>query len=389
MLLCVLGSMPRLSLAELEAVVGHDLVKPVGQYYALVNDKNGFLHERIGGTIKAATLLSTLPSSRWNKVSAATFDVIVSQLEEKAKNSNHKLTLGISAYGFRISPKQLWLLAFAINKNLKKKGYSVRIVMGKEFTLNSAQVIHNKLTGEFGSEFLLVANGAKTYIAKTVSVQNIDSYSKRDYGKPNRDMNVGMLPPKLAQIMINLAKLDKNRTLLDPFCGTGSILMEAALLGSKLEGGDIKKRMVDYTKANLDWLAKEYNIKIDYNLICADATTHKWSNKFDCVATETYLGPSIRYVQDYESIKKASDYCNKLVEDFLTNLRPQLTNNAQCCIAVPMWHFKDIFIHLPIVKEIENLGYCRVNFTHVNNSELVYYREGQVVGRELLVLQKI
>jgi hypothetical protein len=35
-------------------------------------------------------------------------------------------------------------------------------------------------------------------------VQNIDGYSERDYGK-NRDMQIGMLPPKLAQIMINIS----------------------------------------------------------------------------------------------------------------------------------------------------------------------------------------
>jgi len=35
-------------------------------------------------------------------------------------------------------------------------------------------------------------------------VQDIENYSKRDYGK-TRDMEVGMLPPKLAQMMLNIA----------------------------------------------------------------------------------------------------------------------------------------------------------------------------------------
>jgi hypothetical protein len=36
-------------------------------------------------------------------------------------------------------------------------------------------------------------------------VQDIDAYAERDFERPMRDAFVGMLPPKLAQIMLNLA----------------------------------------------------------------------------------------------------------------------------------------------------------------------------------------
>ena len=122
-----------------------------------------------------------------------------------------------------------------------------------------------------------------------------------------------MLPPKLAQIIVNLAtgnattagtadsrdsKSDdkvgrQNTTVLDPFCGTGVILQEAALMGYKVYGTDLEPRMVDYSKANLDWLSQRHYSNsptaADAQLEVGDATAHSWQN-FDLAAAETYLG---------------------------------------------------------------------------------------------------
>ncbi|MDO9537189.1 MAG: RsmD family RNA methyltransferase [Thermoplasmata archaeon] len=59
------------------------------------------------------------------------------------------------------------------------------------------------------------------------------------------------LHPKLARALVNLTQVEKNQILLDPFCGTGGILMEAGLIGCHVLGGDIDQRMVDGTLQNL------------------------------------------------------------------------------------------------------------------------------------------
>jgi len=44
----------------------------------------------------------------------------------------------------------------------------------------------------------------------------------------DRSMTVGMMPPKIAQIMINMAtRGDRNMIIWDPFCGLGTTLIEA------------------------------------------------------------------------------------------------------------------------------------------------------------------
>jgi len=62
------------------------------------------------------------------------------------------------------------------------------------------------------------------------------------------------LKPKLALSLVNLSEVREGQILLDPFCGAGSIVMEAALLGAWTIGCDIFKKHVVGTKRNLSWL---------------------------------------------------------------------------------------------------------------------------------------
>jgi tRNA (guanine10-N2)-dimethyltransferase len=59
------------------------------------------------------------------------------------------------------------------------------------------------------------------------------------------------LHPKLARALVNLTGIREGQTLLDPFCGTGGVLLEAGLMGCRIVGGDIDKRMVEGTLQNL------------------------------------------------------------------------------------------------------------------------------------------
>jgi len=52
------------------------------------------------------------------------------------------------------------------------------------------------------------------------------------------------LPPKLARCMVNLARPKNDSVVLDPFCGSGSILIEAGLIGCRVLGSDVKDLMV-------------------------------------------------------------------------------------------------------------------------------------------------
>jgi len=73
------------------------------------------------------------------------------------------------------------------------------------------------------------------------------------------------LHPKIARAIVNLSQIKKQQTLLDPFCGTGGILIEAGLIGANIVGSDIEQKMIEGSKKNLEF----YHLK-NYQLYCTD-----------------------------------------------------------------------------------------------------------------------
>jgi tRNA (guanine10-N2)-dimethyltransferase len=90
------------------------------------------------------------------------------------------------------------------------------------------------------------------------------------------------LHPKIARAMVNLSQVKKQQTLLDPFCGTGGILLEAGLLGAQIIGGDIEQKMIDGSQKNLEF----YHLK-KFQLYCADiGDISSYVPSVDAIATD-------------------------------------------------------------------------------------------------------
>lgn len=62
---------------------------------------------------------------------------------------------------------------------------------------------------------------------------------------------IGALKPPVAAAMLRLAEVQAGQTVLDPCCGTGTILLEAAALGALATGGDLDNEAVQAARANM------------------------------------------------------------------------------------------------------------------------------------------
>lgn len=384
MVICVLGRQPEIGSAELESLYGSDAVRRAGDSCALVDAPVDF--NRLGGSSKAANLLATLPDSSrktiFNKI-ASLLPSLVDSLPTKGK-----IKLGLSVYGLNLSPYELGGEALRLKKLIRSKGRSVRVVPNETPALSSAQTFHNRLTGELGLEFIIVSDGSETHIGRVTAVQDIDAYRIRDRERPKRDAFVGMLPPKLAQIIINLAvgKMDTT-TILDPFCGTGVVLQEALLMGYNAYGSDIHQKMIDYSGTNLKWLKDKLSIDGEIRLETADATDHIWRQPINVIACETYLGqPLGGQTPTREKMTEIVHDTNTVIRGFFKNIAPQLTAGTRLCVAVPAWTTGGETYHLPVLDELSSLGFERGRFE--TTSTLIYRRDNQVTGRELVVLIK-
>lgn len=93
------------------------------------------------------------------------------------------------------------------------------------------------------------------------------------------------LNPKLARVMINLAGPPATiKTLLDPFCGSGGLLLEGALIGREVTGTDIDPEQMKRCEENLSAYGAAAVLSV------GDATNCDRLGGFDAIVTDLPYG---------------------------------------------------------------------------------------------------
>jgi len=394
MYVALLGRQPEISLAELEAVFGKQSVARISETFATVKTDN-FNIDSLGGTIKCGKIVKQLAFDPKKKPLDIASRYIINYYAKKWQSHQGKITLGLSVYGLKNNAREVQKIGIILKSTLKKSGTSLRLIPNQQPALSTATSHNNKLgSAENKIELLIIKTRQNIIIAESCGVQNITAYTFRDRNRPKRDAFVGMLPPKLAQIMINLSEAKSQDCLWDPFCGTGTVLQEAYLMNINTYGSDLNPKMVDYTTKNVQWLAQKYSSTIDnqapdWQTFQADATTIKLDDSkrssITHIVCETYLGQPFSAPPAPEKLKEVVGNCNHIISSFLENALPQINNTVRLCIAVPAWQdTSGNFTHLPLLRRLEKLGY-----EQLNRQQLLYHRPDQVVAREILVLTPI
>lgn len=388
-LIALLGRQPELSLAELEQVFRADDLKKFGPDTATLTLSEDFDIQRIGGTIKAGKVLKRINATDWSTLGKKIVETCVSTFA----HGEGKLTLGISVYGHGVAPRDVQKLGLTIKSKLKPTR-SVRLIPNDGSALSSATSHHNKLgLSENKVEILVVFGKRETILAQSVGTQNITALAARDQARPMTDAFVGMLPPKLALMMVNLSGAyhsgNDATAILDPFCGTGVVLQEALLLGFDAIGTDLSEKMVDYSRVNMEWLGglNRYSYFIEHG----DATEHTWttSRTVAAVVSETYLGQPFSAPPAPDKLQKVVRITNDIISKFLRNLAGQIETGTPLCLAVPAWRDEHGNVtYLPLLHDIEKLGYSWQPLRTTDEKHLLYYRDDQVVARQLLLLKK-
>jgi tRNA G10 N-methylase Trm11 len=244
-----LGRLPAVSLAEIQAMLEKYKIEYkvvlTGDAFCLL-DLQEALHVRdffvqMGGTRKIAQVLESADEAQVRERIA---DLLKKAFAEKPG----KKSIGYSVYSTRKLPKdkeearlRSYQDLFSKLKRDELAENSVRLVYPNagETELSTATIFNNRLAAPKNFELDILHAGSRIILGKTLIVQDIESYGMRDYEKPGRDAKIGMMPPKLAQVMINLAQTREGNLIFDPFCGTAYDELKA--------GTDVK-----INQANLD-----------------------------------------------------------------------------------------------------------------------------------------
>lgn len=129
--------------------------------------------------------------------------------------------------------------------------------------------------------------------------RNNDDFSKR-HPEKRPAKHPTTLRPKIAKALINLSGIKKG-VLLDPFCGTGGILIESALLGYRTIGYDLSSEMIRRAKKNIDYFKLD-NVKLEIK----DATSAL--EKADVIVTDLPYGRASKLFKDGTTEKLYLDF---------------------------------------------------------------------------------
>jgi tRNA G10 N-methylase Trm11 len=146
---------------------------------------------------------------------------------------------------------------------------------------------------------LVVAGGIESgpLYGVTVGFSDVAGFERRDFGRSYQNPTM-TLSPRAARVLVNLSATEETKTLLDPFCGLGTILQEALVCGYNVVGVDKSRGFVEKARSNLAWLKEEYGLspKLEVNLLHGDATKleHQRLPPFEAIATEPILIPTFK-----------------------------------------------------------------------------------------------
>ena len=254
------------------------------------------------------------------------------------------------------------------------------------------------------AEVLFCVGREQTLIATTTAVHNPFEFQKRDVGKPV-ERRIFAMPPRLARIMVNLVSCTSGKTLLDPFCGVGTILQEALLSGARVVGVDLNPWCVKAARENLEWLMVEYGIKdSDFTILQGDA--RRLSSRvrdIDCIATEPDLGPALRDVPTDAYAARIITKLEPLYFGFFEDAFDLLKTDGKLAVVTPYFQTRS---GKPIMtrfdQKAEEIGFKQVfpfrkEYFETDNesvqniirlASLVDVAERHKTGREIRVFQK-
>ena len=409
----ILGHQPHISLAELAASIpGFSLESIEAKQVALFSASqalDGSTIDTLGGVVILAGRITEAD---------VTMNDVPKLISGEVTKVKRKVTFGLRCFNV---PKGEVRTAYRRGKEeMKRQGRPCRYIGSDKkpaatALLRDADVV----SGKKGVELFIVGTPNGLWMGKTICIQDIDAYTFRDIEKPVRDTTVGLMPPKLAQILLNFggwmvrealsdeekkknaARKHKKKeiyTVLDPFCGTGVILMECLLRGWNVEASDIAAKAVNGCKKNLDWLRKEQKIlkKDVSDTVSKHDATKAFSLKTlpDIVVTETSLGPPLNKKPKKSEIKKFVKESEKLQEAFLQSAAASLPGVPIVC-TWPFWKLGDDTVQLEKVWDaLTKAGYEAVlpdsiEVLDPEHPSLLYQRKDQFVGREIVLLRPV
>ncbi len=367
----LLGRTPELSFQELKSLVSEavTMISPEIAAAKLSSDQEAKdIFNQLGGSIKVMR-----DEGHFTLVD----DQTIYQYLAAFLDQSDRPTFALAEFGRknlqRLAPDEIKHL-------LKEKGKSSRYIESERDGLSASVLLHHKNVVELN----VIQTESEVILAQTIAVQDIDDWTRRDRQKPYADRKKGMLPPKLARLMINLGQQETQRGLLyDPFCGSGTVLLEGLMKGYQVVGSDLDRVAIQGTQENLAWFADTYNTAQNAGrAFQADATgVHRdlIGAEVNIIVTEPFLGKQTPNPEQLPNVFKGLE---KLYLGAFKQWTKILAKSARVVIVFPYTEVgKHVYSLESLIDKLKSLGYTPLL------DPVVYARPQAVIQRQIWVFE--
>ncbi|HCR81121.1 MAG: hypothetical protein UY13_C0002G0359 [Candidatus Pacebacteria bacterium GW2011_GWB1_47_8] len=370
------GNTPSLSRYEAAAVMG-DSVEKLNERTLLFTAPDDqaakSLFQLLGASIRLVRLEREWQTYTESKLEAALVELLT-------RENPAKLQFTVAQWGDRDTTR---ISQGALKAVLAEKGIKSRFIEGARDGLSAAVLLNQEVM-----ELVVVQQGKKMLLGTTLVVQDIDHWTAKDRGKPYADRKKGMLPPKIARAMVNLALGNTPKPgviVYDPFCGTGTVLMEALERGAHVVGSDLAHEAAVGAQTNLAWFADRFHLPAQFQVFQSEVThvtLNHLPGKIDAIVTEPFLGKPQPKPNELPGMFRGLE---KLYLGAFHQWRSLLRPGATVVVIFPRVELpnRPVFDCQNFVDRLATYGYTR----QIDFGQIRYHRPQAIVQRDIVMFQ--
>jgi len=209
------------------------------------------------------------------------------------------------------------------------------------------------------TDFVILRVGNQYSIGVTAYIPNAVEFRARSNERPVVSSQIS-ISSRLARVLFNLGGLSKGEMMLDPFCGSGTILSEAIVAGVNCIGIDKNPIRIENTKRNLQWISSTSKGALgSYSLKVGDATKLEslldGKAPVDAVVTEPILLPRIDYAPRLDKARRMVRNSSRLYSESLYSIAVVVRSGGRIVIVAPSLRTsekRDVSVDLQDLEEI-------------------------------------
>ncbi|VVB83806.1 tRNA (guanine(10)-N2)-dimethyltransferase [uncultured archaeon] len=364
--LFLLGRNIELSVAEIKSFFERDktsykIISKIKNSILIETDKNlkGIV-EKLGGAISMGEVIAE-----------GNFEKLSKELDKLNLYSGKSNKLNYVVFDFH-GKHFTDILLYLKNRFREEKLKATEKKLTGNVKLQSGEIVPNVISNRVNEQYFVFEDN----FGRIIETCDYEKIEKRDMEKPVRREALS-ISPRLAKILINFSGIKEGETLLDPFCGIGTILQEALLKNMKVIGIDKDKSAIRDAGTNLEWFGFKTS---DYKLINEDSSKAKIQNA-DAIATEPDLGELQKKFPSLEKARQVVSGFEGLIIKVINNLKKNV--KGKIVFTTPLINTGKNKIECDFKKIASETGLRIAEGFPINE-----FREDSIVGRSIVVMKR-